>query len=81
MKLSYLFGKTHIRHYDVIMSYTEDSYTTLWRIWSYIENYMTLWCWIIYAAFAKSGKIQMACPNASVYLIQIKIQIYNKTSL
>ena len=45
MKSSYLFGsnpnlelwhhhrilKTHIRHYDVICSYIENTYTTLWR--------------------------------------------------
>ena len=50
--------KIHLRHYDVIMSYIENSYTTSWRnyviywkslrhydvIMSYIENpYTTLW--------------------------------------
>jgi hypothetical protein len=62
--------KTHIRHYDVICSY--------------IENYMTLWRRLNYAAYVNAGKCRwLRRRKVNLVLTQefttIKIQINNKT--
>ena len=44
----------HMRHYDVICSYIENTYTTLWRH----TNYAAYAKWKIHMAYAAYAKIQ-----------------------